>query len=153
MDRNALLERYRSGHRAVADAIAAVDGSALDRRAGEEWSARMVAHHLADSEATAYIRLRRLIAEDSPTIHGYDEAEFARRLHYDRPLEASLAVLEAVRNASLQLLESLTPDEWERSGTHSESGEYSVMDWLRIYASHAHDHADQIRAAAGIDGA
>jgi hypothetical protein len=109
----------------------------------------MVVHHLADAEATAFVRLRRLIAEDQPVIHGYDEAEFARRLHYDRPIEPSLAVLAAVRASSLQMLESLTGAEWERAGTHSESGSYSVEDWLRIYAGHAHDHAEQIRKARG----
>jgi hypothetical protein len=149
MDRDSLLVRYRAGYQAVADAIAAVDSDGIDARSGDDWSARMVVHHLADSEATAYVRLRRLVAEDSPVIRGYDEAEFARRLHYDRPIGASLGVLEAVRAASLELLESLTPEEWERVGTHSESGPYSVMDWLRIYAAHAHDHARQIREAAG----
>jgi hypothetical protein len=54
-----------------------------------------------------------------------------------------------VRAASLELLESLTPAEWERRGTHSESGPYSVDDWLRIYAAHSHDHAEQIRVARG----
>jgi hypothetical protein len=41
----------------------------------------------------------------------------------------------------------MTEDDWSRQGTHSESGVYSVMDWLAIYAMHAHDHADQIRRA------
>ena len=148
MNRTEHLDRYRSGYRAVVDALTEIPEPELDRRHGDEWSARMVVHHLADSEATAYVRLRRLIAEDDPVIEGYDEAEFARRLHYDRPIEASLAVLAAVRAASLQLLESLSPEEWERSGTHSESGAYSVDDWLRIYAGHAHDHADQILSTA-----
>jgi len=148
MNRDALLDRYRGGYQTVADALGGIPEAELDTRHGDEWSARMVAHHLADSEATAYVRLRRLIAEDDPVIDGYDEAEFARRLHYDRPIAASLAVLAAVRAASLQLLESLSPEEWERSGTHSESGAYSVDDWLRIYAAHAHDHAGQIRSAA-----
>ncbi len=80
-------------------------------------------------------------------IQGYDEPEYARRLHYDRPIAPSLAVLRAVREASLHLLEALTPAEWDRSGSHSESGRYAVDDWLRIYASHSHDHADQIRRA------
>jgi hypothetical protein len=106
---------------------------------------------VADSESMAYIRLRRLIADDPPVvIQGYDEPTWARRLHYDRPIEPSLAVVRAVRAASLELLRSLTPEEWERRGTHSESGEYSVDMWLDIYAEHSHEHADQIRRA--IDG-
>ena len=82
----------------------------------------MVVHHLADSESMAFTRLRRLIAEDEPVIQGYDEPEWARRLHYDRPIESSVAVVGAVRAASLSLLESLTAAEWERTGTHTESG-------------------------------
>lgn len=148
MDRQAQLERFRTGFQDVQDALAGITPDELDRRPpGSDWTAREIAHHLADSEATAYVRLRRLIAEDNPVIPGYDEEEFARRLHYQRPIEPSLDVLRAVREASLQLLESLTPEEWERSGTHSDSGPYSVDDWLRIYAGHSHDHADQIRRA------
>lgn len=148
MDRQPLLERFRTGFDDVVDALAGITLEELDRRPpGSDWSAREVAHHLADSEATAYVRLRRLIAEDGPVIDGYDEEAFARRLHYDRPIEPSIEVLRTVRSASLQLLESLTPAEWQRSGTHSDSGPYSLDDWLRIYANHSHDHADQIRRA------
>ena len=148
MDRSQLLDRYRGGYAAVEGALAGITDDELDRPGPDGgWSPRQVAHHLADSEATAYVRLRRLIAEDEPVIVGYDEPEYARRLHYDRPVGSSLAVLGAVRAASLELLESLTPAEWERRGTHTESGPYSVDDWLGIYANHSHDHASQIRTA------
>ena len=148
IERTALLERFRTGTADVEDALAGINEAELDRPPAnaEDWTARQVAHHLADSEAMAYIRLRRLIAEDQPVIIGYDEPEWARRLHYDRPIAGSLAVLTAVRAASLQLLESLRPEEWARTGTHSDSGSYGVETWLEIYANHAHDHADQIRA-------
>jgi hypothetical protein len=147
-ERLALLDQFRSGFAAVEDAVAGASDEELDRRAApDEWTAREVVHHLADSETTAYVRLRKLIAEDGPTIEGYDEPEYARRLHYDRPIDSSLAVVRAVRAASVDLLETLTPEEWERSGTHTESGPYSVDKWLRIYARHSHDHADQIRRA------
>ena len=96
------------------------------------------------------IRLRRLLAEDHPFIHAYDEAEFARRLHYDRPIEQSLALFAAVRTANLQLLDTLDDGEWARSGTHSDDGPYSVERWLQIYADHGHDHADQIRRTRGM---
>lgn len=46
------------------------------------------------------------------------------------------------------ILERLSEDDWSRQGTHSESGAYSVMDWLALYAAHDHDHADQIRRGA-----
>jgi hypothetical protein len=148
-ERTRLLERYRTGTSDVAEALDGATDGELDRPPADptSWTARQVAHHLADSEAMAYIRLRRLIAEDEARIAGYDEPEWARRLHYDRPIAPSLAVLAAVRTSSLQLLASLTDEEWDRAGTHTESGPYSVMDWLRIYADHSHDHAAQIRTA------
>ena len=46
----------------------------------------------------------------------------------------------------------MTEEEWSRQGTHSESGVYSVMDWIKVYAAHADDHADQIRQARGAGG-
>jgi len=146
--RRALLDRYREGHLAVVDALAGATDAELDAVPGcGEWSARMVVHHLADSEMTSAIRLRRLLAEDRPVLGAYDEEEFARRLHYDRPLDASLEVLRAVRAATAELVERLGDAEWAREGTHGDSGRYSVDDWLEIYAAHAHDHADQIRRA------
>ena len=146
--RQARLERFSTGFAAVADALDGADDEDLDRRGPSgEWSAREIAHHLADSESMAYVRLRRLIAEDEPVIAGYDEPEWARRLHYERPIESSLEVLQAVRGASHQLLMRLTPDEWARTGSHRESGAYSVDRWLAIYAEHSHEHADQIRRA------
>ena len=105
---------------------------------------------------TSAIRLRRLLVEDRPTIAGYDQDEFARRLYYDRPIGASLGAFKAARDSTAQILRRLTDEEWGRAGTHTESGRYGVVDWLRIYAVHAHDHAQQIRraraAAAGSPG-
>lgn len=148
MDRAALIERYRTGAADVEDALAGAAEADLDRRPPSgAWTAREIAHHLADSETMAAIRLRRLIAEDDPVIHGYDEPVWARRLHYDRPIETSLVLVHAVRAASHDLLTRLTSEDWARTGTHTESGPYSVERWLEIYAEHPHEHADQIRRA------
>lgn len=147
-DRTALMERYAAGAAEVDAALQGITDDELDRAPADGgWTARQVAHHLADSEAMAYTRLRRLIADDEPRIEGYDEPAWARRLHYDRPIAESVAVVHAVRAASLALLRALSDEEWGRRGAHSESGAYGVDDWLAIYAAHPHDHADQIRAA------
>jgi hypothetical protein len=111
-----------------------------------EWMDAAV-HHLADSEMTSAIRLRLLIAEEQPTILGYDQEAFVRGLYPDRPVEPSLAAFAAARAATTPILRRLTEEQWQRSGTHTESGHYTVEDWLRIYAVHAHYHADQIRRA------
>jgi hypothetical protein len=148
-ERSRLIERYREGYSVVEAALAGASEAALDQRPPDgTWSAREVVHHLADSEMTSAIRLRRLLAEDSPVIQGYDEEEFARRLFYrERPIEGSLAAFRAARESTAGILELLSEEQWRRAGTHSESGPYSAETWLEIYAAHAHDHAEQIRRA------
>ncbi len=146
--RRSLIGRYRAGYSAVVDALAGADDAALDRRPGPgTWSSREIVHHLADSEMTSAIRLRRLIAEENPTIVGYDQEEFARRLHYDRPIASSLEAFRWARVSSAEILDRLTDADWIRAGTHSESGPYSVTHWLEIYAEHANKHAAQIHRA------
>ena len=95
IERNALMDRYRAGAGAVDDALAGItdDGAGSAPAEADGWTARQIVHHLADSEAMAYTRLRRLVADEEPTIQGYDEPVWARRLHYDRPIEPSIAVM------------------------------------------------------------
>ena len=148
-ERDALLARYRDGAAEFAAAVAGVTASELDAHPVEgEWSIREIAHHLADSELTSAVRLRRLIAEDDAAILGYDERSFTDRLHAtERSISSSVEAAAAARASTLTILECLTDDEWTRTGTHSESGAYGVEKWLEIYAQHAHGHADQIRRA------
>jgi len=148
--RRTLIDRYRAGYAAIVEALDGADDAALDRRPGPgTWSAREIVHHLADSEMTSAIRLRRLLAEDEPTIVGYDQEEFARRLHYDRPIASSLEAFRWARVTTAEILDRMTDADWQRAGTHSETGAYPVTRWLEIYAEHAHQHAAQIRRARG----
>jgi hypothetical protein len=147
-ERKTLINKYKDGYRAVADALAGAPVRELDARpAPNKWSAREIVHHLADSEMTSAIRLRLLLAEDRPTIKGYDQEVFAKKLFYDRPYEASLEAFKYARETTGQILDRMTSADWSREGTHSEVGRYTVETWLSIYAEHAHNHADQIRRA------
>lgn len=145
--RKKLIAQYRDGYRAIVEALHGMTEEQLQARPKPDaWSAREIVHHLADSEMTAAVRLRLLLAEDRPAIRGYDQDEFARRLHYDRPHEASLEAFRYARECTAQILERLTPAEWLREGTHSETGAFGVDRWLETYAPHAHRHAQQILA-------
>lgn len=149
-ERERLIALYRDGYRAVVDALHGAGEEELVRRpAPGKWSAREIVHHLADSEMTAAIRLRLLLAIERPAIHGYDQDVFADRLHYDRPHQSSLEAFRYARETTAQILERLTEEDWLREGTHTEVGPFGVMRWLEIYAPHAHSHARQIVEAIG----
>ena len=146
--RRKLIDQYKDGYRAVAEALVGATDEELDAHpAPGKWSAREIVHHLADSEMTAAVRLRLLLAVDRPQIVGFDQDDFARRLHYDRPIEASLDAFKTARRTTAEILDRMTDPEWAREGTHTEHGRYTVERWLDIYAKHAHNHADQIRLA------
>src|SRR5438445_13380494 len=84
--RSALIEQYRRGHAEVVQALEAVTAGELDRRrAPTEWSIREVVHHLADSEIMAALRLRRLLAEESPMIKNLDREAKPRQVGHDSP--------------------------------------------------------------------
>jgi hypothetical protein len=146
--RQAMIEQYKRGYREVNDAIAGATETELDARpAPGKWTVREIIHHLADSEMTSAIRLRNLIATDNVAIAAYDQDVFAERLHYDRPIAASLAAFKAARETTAEILDRLNEADWKREGTHPEHGRYGMDTWLRIYSVHAHGHADQIRRA------
>ena len=100
-----------------------------------KWSAAEIVHHLADSETTSALRLRRLLVEDHPLIQAYDQDEYAAKLHYnERDMAPALEAFRSARETTAQLIDLMTEDDWHREGTHSESGSYTMEDWLRIYA-------------------
>jgi DinB family protein len=147
-ERRKLIAQYRDGFRAVTEALHGITPEQLDAKSDpRRWSVKEIVHHLGDSEMTAAVRLRLLLAEDRPAIRGYDQDEFARRLHYDRPHESSLEAFRWARESTAEILERLTPADWLREGTHSEAGHFGVEKWLETYAPHAHRHAQQIREA------
>jgi hypothetical protein len=145
--RRRLIAKYREGPAEVDQALDGITEAELDFRIAEgEWTPREVVHHLADSEMTSAIRIRRLIAEEEPVMVGYDQEEFARRLYYHRPIAGSLLALAGARASTAEFLDEFQESDWERFGSHTEFPEsFTVTGWLEYYADHAHDHADQIR--------
>jgi len=140
--------QYEAATRQFLELITSLSKSELDLSDAEGWTPRQVIHHVADSEAQSYARLRRLIAEPGTTIQGYDESKWAANptLGYsETDVANSIAVFTAVRNSSHQLILRLTEKELDNSGTHSESGEYSIRTWLETYINHPKDHAAQIK--------
>lgn len=146
--RQQLIQQYKDGYRVIANALDKATDAELDARpAPGKWTAREIVHHLADSEMNGALRLRILLASPQPQVIGYDQEEYARRLYYDRPIEASLDAFRAARTCTAEILDRMTEAQWQIAGTHSDTGRYTTERWLEIYAAHAHAHAQQISLA------
>ena len=144
---NEIAESYKAATEEFLTTVKTLSESDLDKSV-DGWSPRQVIHHLADSEAQSYARLRRLIAEPGTTIQGYDENKWAESptLGYEsQGIQDSLAVFTAVRKSSYELIKRLTESQLDNTGTHTESGNYTVRNWLKSYTNHPIDHANQIR--------
>ena len=149
MELSAEIEEYKKATEAFIAVASNLTEVELDQRQDDSWNARQVVHHVADSEAQSYARLRRLIAEPGTQIQGYDEAGWGENetLGYKvLPIEISLAVFSAVRASSLEILKRLTKEQLKNAGIHTESGEYTLETWLKTYINHPIEHAEQIRS-------
>jgi len=149
MDLKAAAQRYEEATAQFLEVVSQLSDSQLDASSDGSWTARQVIHHVADSEAQSYARLRRLIAEPGTQIQGYDEAGWGENetLGYkDLPIAQSLEVFRAVRASSLEIIKRLKPAQLDNSGIHSESGEYSIKTWLETYISHPLEHTAQIKS-------
>ncbi len=147
-ERSELIATYAAGYDEVMNALKDFPADSLGAHPiPGKWSAREIVHHLGDSESTSAWRLKKLLVEDNPTIQGYDQDQFAARLHYnERDMAPSLEAFRFARASTMQVIDLMSDDDWKRAGTHTESGAYTTEDWLRIYAAHAHNHAAQIRS-------
>ena len=141
-------EKYKAATEEFLNTVASLKDNDFDKSDSEGWTPRQVIHHMADSEAQSYARLRRLIAEPGTQIQGCDEAKWAQNStlgYQSQPIQDSVAVIQAVRQASYELIKRITENQLSVTGLHSESGEYSVQNWLDTYIKHPVDHANQIR--------
>src|SRR5688572_285657 len=119
IERKELIAKYAAGYD---DVVSALEGFPKEKLTANlipgKWSAAEIVQHLADSEMTSAIRLRRLLVEDRPIIQGYDEALFATRLRYnDRDIAPALEAFRYARETTAQLLEHMTEEDWRREGT------------------------------------
>ncbi len=114
------------------------------------WNSRQVIHHLADSHMMAFIRAKKVVAEDNPSLQAYDQNVWAGYADASTgPLEPSLSIIEGVHARWAAFLRSLPESAWSRTAVHQERGAMSLEDLLRIYSGHGEKHIGHIKAGIG----
>ncbi len=101
--------------------------------------------HITDSEANSFVRCRRFIAEPGSTVMGYDEAGWARALHYHaQSADEAIELFRWLRGNTYLLIRDLPADTWAHTVEHSENGTMTMDEWLDVYTRHVPEHIAQM---------
>lgn len=127
--------------------IAGIDDATLRRpEKPGKWSIMQVIQHLADSEVVYRYRMRKILAQPTPDIQGYDQDLWATNLNYNEmDLREALEIIRVLRAANLKMLRNLNDTQLERYGMHNERGPESVRRIFQLTAGHDILHLNQIR--------
>lgn len=118
-----------------------------------KWSITQVLAHLADTELAFGWRVRLVLTANRPPLTSFDEGAWAARFDYAGadPVEA-FHTFSIQRGWNMRIFESITPEEFQRVGIHSERGEESLDRIVRFIAGHDLRHRRQIeRIIQGLD--
>jgi hypothetical protein len=112
----------------------------------ERWSICEILNHLTDVEKlNAGLRVQRMLNESLPSFEDYDQAARYKQGAYAN--DDGLRGLESfceTRLSSLQWLEGITPEAWERRGRHPDVGEITIRQVLSLWSFHDLSHIRQI---------
>jgi uncharacterized damage-inducible protein DinB len=110
-----------------------------------KWSVAAILAHLADSEMVLGFRVRLILGQDGVPIQAFDQDAWAAFTHYDDvPVSESLEQITVLRRANLRLLRSLSPQQLQQAGIHTERGRETVGHVVRIWAGHDLNHRVQV---------
>lgn len=109
------------------------------------WTARQVVHHIADSHANMFIRVRFALTEDRPEIKGYAEDIWAELPDHKLPIKPSLQMIEGIHKRMVALFKTLDTKQLKRVYVHSQyKTEFSVQEVIALYAWHSEHHYQHI---------
>jgi uncharacterized damage-inducible protein DinB len=127
----------------------------LARPVAGKWSTLEVVCHLADFDPILADRMKRVIAEDQPTLLGADEKRFAAALAYhERDLDEELTIIEQTRRQLARILRRLPAEALQRVGVHNERGPRTLEQLLATAINHIPHHVKFIhekRQALGLE--
>ena len=142
MELTTLIDNYLDGTQVLRNAMTGMSQQQLlARPIPGKWSTLEVICHLADFEIVGADRIKRVIAENEPTLLGGDENLFAARLAYhQRNSEEELLLIEAIRKQGARILRTLKSEDFQRWGIHSEVGPLTLDTLVQRRIDHIQHH-------------
>src|SRR5262245_22618518 len=137
-----MIADYLEGPKALRSAVQGMTPEQIRARpVPGKWSTLEVIAHLADFDPILADRMKRVIAEDNPTLVGADENKFSAALHYmERDLEEELTIIERTRQQLARILKKLPESALARTGQHNERGSLTLERLLATATGHIPHH-------------
>lgn len=131
----------------LAELIANVSADRLSRRLEPgKWSVGEILAHLAEDEIATAWRYRQMVEHSGIALAGFDQDLWANLGNYAaRDPHDSLALYRLLREANLQFLRALSPEQWDSFGIHAERGRITVRELVSHMVGHDTNHIEQIR--------
>jgi uncharacterized damage-inducible protein DinB len=142
MSTSELIDNYVASARQLREGVAGLSLEQLKQRpiAGK-WSTLEVVCHIADFEIVFADRIKRVIAEDKPNLPSGDDKVFAAHLRYhDRDADNEIALVDAIHRQVAAILRTLKPEDFQRTGIHSEAGTMTLESLVDCASSHITHH-------------
>lgn len=121
---------------------------ALHHKHGAAWSVTEIVGHLCDFARLYHeTRLLPMLNENNPAFVVADQEAMVRDAQYAAASASDLVIrFDELRTPTLALLETLTPEQWARTGVHATFGQMTVGGLVARMAAHDREHIRQIEA-------
>lgn len=118
----------------------------------DSWSIHEILIHLADSEVSSYMRLRKLVAENGSSLSHHDPDTWANEIDYHaQSADDALALIRLIRKVNAQLMRHLPEQIWATHAViHPTRNSITLDDWLDLYIGHIQAHLAQIERVHGL---
>jgi len=155
MNYDQLINDYAAGPHLLREAVKGMSREQLlARPVAGKWSTLELVCHVADFEIVGADRIKRVIAQERPTLPDGDENLFAKALAYhNRELEEELQLIGSIRAQVSRILRKLKEADFDRIGVHSAAGPMTLAQFVERGANHIRHHVkfvDEKRKALGI---
>ncbi|MBB3128201.1 putative damage-inducible protein DinB [Paenibacillus rhizosphaerae] len=141
-----IIKEYASGYEMLREAIEGLTEEGLRYKpAPDKWSIHQILIHVADSEMSSTSRLKKVLAEDEPTLISFDQDAWANNLGYDLlDREQYLLLFKLLRLSMQTILDNLTSEQTERVGVYVDQARFNFKQLLVFRVEHVRGHLAQI---------
>lgn len=141
------IESYGKGYALLTEALKQFPREMwLFKPSPDRWSIHEILIHIADSEANAYVKCRKLIAEPGKPIVAYDQDKWSAAFYYqDQSTEEALELFRRLRLSSYKLIKALPEPVWLNAAGCMENETVTLNNWLDVYEQHIPGHINQMQ--------